>query len=71
MHIEHGQRWKPKSERTDWRVVSLDVDSVGLSGPGLCRSMTYVSPDELVAEWELLPDDEWKKTCLSGSRPRT
>ena len=59
--ISQGQRWKPKGESVDWRVVSLHVDTVGLSGPGLCRSMTYVALDDLLAGWELLPDDAWKK----------
>jgi hypothetical protein len=52
--IEHGQRWKPKGEHVTWYVATISLDTIGMSGPGPCRGMTYVDVDELLNDWEFV-----------------
>lgn len=55
--VSTGQKWK-KSGSSDvafWTVVSVSSEGViGLSGPGPCRSMQYISIEELESDWEKL-----------------
>lgn len=54
MIIATGQTWRRcgESDHSTWRVVALTAESVWLSGPGPCRGMKEVSPDELEELWE-------------------
>jgi len=57
--VASGQIWIHNESRSQWRVVSLDGDGlIGLSGPGPCRSMAYVSVDDIETQYSLLEDDE-------------
>ena len=50
--VKMKERWRPKGEVMSWGVVSLKEDVVGLSGPGPCRSMLYVTMKDLEDAWE-------------------
>lgn len=55
--IASGQRWREKGEekgKVTWMIVSISSDqrTIGLTGPGPCRSMKYVTPEELEEGWE-------------------
>lgn len=61
--IVHGQLWWLKTKRetkatfmvNTYSVAIISIDHVGLSGPGPCRGIKYVSLDELEADWERVP----------------
>jgi len=52
--VASSQRWRKKGETVFWTVVSISSDqqTIGLSGPGPCRGMRYVTPDDLESDWE-------------------
>jgi hypothetical protein len=45
------------SPGVSWCIVSYNVHrkQVGLSGPGPCRGMQYVTVEKLMAEWQRVP----------------
>ena len=51
-----GQRWRRKDERVPWTVAKIDAvgHTVGLTGPGPCRSYRTVSWKIFRAEWEFV-----------------
>ena len=41
-----------REDGSTWRIVSVEEDEIGLSGPGPCRSMRYVDQEEFEEFWE-------------------
>ena len=49
--VATGQRWALKGSGVSWRVVSVSMTHIGLSGPGPLRSYQSVTVDDLEKEW--------------------
>lgn len=54
--IAFNQEWHRAGDSNDatWRIVGIKPDMITLSGPGICRSVRCVSPDELLKKWVIV-----------------
>jgi hypothetical protein len=43
--------WRPKDGGMSWRIVSVTEGSVGLAGPGPCRTYKTMSLKTLLDNW--------------------